>query len=110
MRQWLVEDHRNVFLDQDLTDSLVVGEQWERRLHERLRWAGTVVADRSLMMDGSGPDDVISAPVTATSTGHTDHSITLHRCDRCRDHAPTSPSSGDVTASGGLLHGYQQVV
>jgi hypothetical protein len=32
-----------VFLDRDLRDGLRVGEQWERRLHERLRWADAVV-------------------------------------------------------------------
>src|SRR4051812_36286751 len=31
-----------VFLDQDLADGLVVGEEWERRLRERLRWADAV--------------------------------------------------------------------
>jgi hypothetical protein len=32
-----------LFLDQDLRDGLVVGEEWEQRLHERLRWADAVV-------------------------------------------------------------------
>ena len=29
--------------DQDLSDGLVVGEEWGQRLHERLRWADAVV-------------------------------------------------------------------
>ncbi|WP_369333682.1 toll/interleukin-1 receptor domain-containing protein [Modestobacter altitudinis] len=32
-----------VILDQDLTDDIVVGDQWAERLHERLRWADAVV-------------------------------------------------------------------
>lgn len=31
------------FLDQDLRDGVALGEQWEQRLHERLRWANAVV-------------------------------------------------------------------
>ena len=40
---WLDEDGHNVFLDRDLTDGIVVGDDWERRLYERLRWADAVV-------------------------------------------------------------------
>ena len=40
---WLVDDGHEVFLDQHLRDGLVVGEEWEQRLHERLRWADAVV-------------------------------------------------------------------
>ena len=40
---WLDEDGHNVFLDRDLTDGIVVGDEWERRLYERLRWADAVV-------------------------------------------------------------------
>jgi hypothetical protein len=43
VHRWLVEGGREAFLDQDLSDGLVVGEEWERRLHERLRWADAVV-------------------------------------------------------------------
>jgi WD40 repeat protein len=41
--RWLVGEGHEVFLDRDLRDGLRVGEQWERRLHERLRWADAVV-------------------------------------------------------------------
>jgi len=40
---WLLGEGHEVFLDQDLRDGIRVGEQWERRLHERLRWADAVV-------------------------------------------------------------------
>ena len=40
---WLEEDGHNLFLDRDLTDGIVVGVDWERRLYERLRWADAVV-------------------------------------------------------------------
>ena len=40
---WLEEDGHSLFLDRDLTDGIVVGDDWERRLYERLRWADTVV-------------------------------------------------------------------
>ncbi|MGH3941953.1 MAG: TIR domain-containing protein [Pseudonocardiaceae bacterium] len=43
MRQWLADDGHEVFLDQHPRDGIVVGEDWERRLHERLRWADAVV-------------------------------------------------------------------
>src|SRR4051794_12510735 len=43
VRRWLVADGHKAFLDQDLSDGLVVGEEWERRLRERLRWADAVV-------------------------------------------------------------------
>ena len=43
LHQWLVAEGHEVFLDQDLRDGIVVGEEWERRLHERLRWADAVV-------------------------------------------------------------------
>ena len=43
VHRWLVADGHKVFLDQDLRDGLVVGEEWEQRLHERLRWADAVV-------------------------------------------------------------------
>jgi WD40 repeat protein len=40
---WLVEAGHEVFLDQDLRDGIALGEEWEQRLHERLRWANAVV-------------------------------------------------------------------
>ncbi|MBV9142950.1 MAG: TIR domain-containing protein, partial [Pseudonocardiales bacterium] len=43
LRQWLVGEGHEVFLDRDLRDGILVGEEWERRLHERLRWADAVV-------------------------------------------------------------------
>jgi TIR domain/AAA ATPase domain len=38
----VAEDHE-VFLDTDPHDGIVVGEEWDQRLHERLRWADAVV-------------------------------------------------------------------
>ncbi|MFD0363157.1 TIR domain-containing protein [Nocardia sp. GCM10030253] len=43
IRGWLVADGHEVFLDQDPVGGLVVGEEWEQRLYERLRWADAVV-------------------------------------------------------------------
>ena len=43
LREWLVAEGHEVFLDQDLVDGIRVGEEWEQRLHERLRWADAVV-------------------------------------------------------------------
>jgi WD40 repeat protein/energy-coupling factor transporter ATP-binding protein EcfA2 len=43
LHQWLVGEGHEVFLDQDLRDGIPVGEEWERRLHERLRWADAVL-------------------------------------------------------------------
>src|SRR3954452_13277 len=43
VHRWLVDDGHEVFLDQDLSDGLVVGEEWQRRPAERLRWADAVV-------------------------------------------------------------------
>ena len=40
---WLVDDDHEVFLDRDLRDGIGVGEDWEQRLYERLRWADSVV-------------------------------------------------------------------
>ncbi len=41
--QWLIDDGHEVFLDQHPRDGIAVGEQWEQRLHERLRWAQAMV-------------------------------------------------------------------
>jgi len=43
LHRWLVSEGHDVFLDRDLHDGIPVGEQWERRLHERLRWADAVL-------------------------------------------------------------------
>jgi TIR domain len=43
LHQWLGDDGHDVFLDQDLRDGIAVGEEWEQRLYERLRWADAVV-------------------------------------------------------------------
>jgi Novel STAND NTPase 1/TIR domain len=43
LHQWLLEDGHEVFLDQDLGDGIALGEEWEQRLYERLRWADAVV-------------------------------------------------------------------
>ncbi|MGY1689523.1 nSTAND1 domain-containing NTPase [Geodermatophilus sp. SYSU D01105] len=40
---WLCADGHDVFLDQDLRDGIVAGDEWEQRLLERLRWADAVV-------------------------------------------------------------------
>src|SRR5688572_8426796 len=43
VHRWLVDDGHEVFLDRDLRDGIAVGEEWQPRLHERLRWADAVV-------------------------------------------------------------------
>jgi hypothetical protein len=43
VHRWLVDGGHEAFLDQDLADGLLVGEEWERRLRERLRWADAMV-------------------------------------------------------------------
>jgi hypothetical protein len=43
LHQWLISEGHEVFLDRDLRDGIPVGEQWERWLHERLRWADAVL-------------------------------------------------------------------
>jgi WD40 repeat protein/energy-coupling factor transporter ATP-binding protein EcfA2 len=43
VHEWLVADGHDLFLDQDLRDGITVGESWQERLHERLRWADAVV-------------------------------------------------------------------
>ena len=43
LRDWLISQGHQLFLDDDLSNGLVIGEEWERRLHERLRWADAVV-------------------------------------------------------------------
>ncbi len=43
VHRWLVAAGHEVFLDQDLRDGIALGEEWEQRLHEQLRWANAVV-------------------------------------------------------------------
>jgi WD40 repeat protein len=43
LRQWLVAEDHEVFLDRDPGNGIAVGEEWDKRLHERLRWADAVV-------------------------------------------------------------------
>jgi WD40 repeat protein/energy-coupling factor transporter ATP-binding protein EcfA2 len=43
LHDWLASNGHGVFLDQDLHDGLALGEDWEQRLYERLRWADAVV-------------------------------------------------------------------
>jgi WD40 repeat protein len=43
LREWLVADGHDVFLDRDLRDGIAVGDEWEHLLHERLRWADATV-------------------------------------------------------------------
>ena len=43
VHRWLVEDGHEVFLDQDLRDGIAIGDEWQPRLHERLRWADAMV-------------------------------------------------------------------
>jgi hypothetical protein len=43
LHRWLLDDGHEVFLDQDLHGGLVIGDQWQERLHERLRWADATV-------------------------------------------------------------------
>lgn len=43
LHRWLVAEGHEVFLDQDPRDGILVGDDWHKRLHERLRWADAVV-------------------------------------------------------------------
>ncbi|MDQ3762875.1 MAG: TIR domain-containing protein [Actinomycetota bacterium] len=40
---WLDNEGHDVFLAEDLRNGIAVGEEWQQRLHERLRWADAVV-------------------------------------------------------------------
>src|SRR3954471_8793380 len=40
---WLVVADHEVFLDRDVASGIQAGEDWQERLHERLRWADAVV-------------------------------------------------------------------
>src|SRR3954453_9383021 len=43
VHRWLVDDGHEAFLDQDLADGLIVGEEGERRIPDLLRGADAVV-------------------------------------------------------------------
>src|SRR3712207_8369666 len=43
VHRWLVDDGHEAFLDQDLHHGILTGDQWQQRLHERLRWADATV-------------------------------------------------------------------
>jgi WD40 repeat protein len=43
VHRWLVDDGHEVFLDRDSRDGIQLGDEWEQRLHERLRWSDAVV-------------------------------------------------------------------
>src|SRR5918998_1611454 len=43
VQRWLVEDGHEVFLDRDTEHGIQLGDEWEQRLHERLRWGDAVV-------------------------------------------------------------------
>ncbi|MGD9528668.1 MAG: TIR domain-containing protein, partial [Pseudonocardia sp.] len=43
VRCWLTDAGHDVFLDRDVDAGIRVGEDWQERLHERLRWADAVV-------------------------------------------------------------------
>ena len=40
---WLTDEGHELFYDRDLSAGITVGEQWQNRLFERLRWADAVV-------------------------------------------------------------------
>ena len=43
VRSWLKDASHEVFLDRDLDDGIRVGEDWQARIRERLRWADAVI-------------------------------------------------------------------
>jgi hypothetical protein len=43
VHSWFAGTKHDVFLDHDLSNGIQVGDDWEQRLHERLRWADAVV-------------------------------------------------------------------
>ena len=43
IHDWLSQDGHEVYLDYDKHDGTPVGDEWEARLYERLRWADAVV-------------------------------------------------------------------
>jgi energy-coupling factor transporter ATP-binding protein EcfA2 len=43
VHRWLADHGHDAFLDRDLHDGILVGDAWQQRLHERLRWADALV-------------------------------------------------------------------
>lgn len=43
LHDWLAADGHEVFLDRDPRNGIAVGDEWVRRLHERLRWANALL-------------------------------------------------------------------
>ncbi|MEV6235878.1 TIR domain-containing protein [Lentzea sp. NPDC051838] len=43
LHDWLEADGHEVFLDRDPRNGIAVGDEWVRRLHERLRWANALL-------------------------------------------------------------------
>jgi hypothetical protein len=43
VHDWLAGDGHEVFLDHHPDDGIAIGEEWEQRLYERLRWADAMV-------------------------------------------------------------------
>ena len=43
VHDWLTGDGHDVFLDYHPDDGIAVGEEWEQRLYERLRWADAMI-------------------------------------------------------------------
>ncbi|MGH3971994.1 MAG: TIR domain-containing protein [Pseudonocardiaceae bacterium] len=43
VHEWLLDGGHEVFLDRDMRNGIALGAEWEKRLHERLRWADAVV-------------------------------------------------------------------
>lgn len=43
VQRWLAAANCEAFLDVSPTDGIVAGDEWQQRLHERLRWADAVV-------------------------------------------------------------------
>jgi hypothetical protein len=43
LHEWLGLEGHEVFLAEDLQDGIAVGEEWQQRLHEQLRWADAVI-------------------------------------------------------------------
>ncbi|KJK51112.1 hypothetical protein UK23_08295 [Lentzea aerocolonigenes] len=43
LHEWLEADGHEVFLDRDPRTGIAVGDEWVRRLHERLRWANALL-------------------------------------------------------------------
>jgi WD40 repeat protein len=43
LHRWLMQEGHEVFLDQHPDDGIAVGEAWEQRLYERLRWADAMI-------------------------------------------------------------------